>query len=303
MVLQQQISHSQVSRKFNSSKRLRSLLAAAHERGDKAAEVRYVKALGCQSVYVERNGVWVPSRRCRTRACLVCRHLDSYILVKRYGPALVKLTDAQFVTLTSPNVRAEAIGHEFDRYVDVLRRCRTKMRRARLPMVGIRSFEVTFKTAANGKAFNVHSHFIVEGADAAELLRQCWIKLFPRKVNPAAQIIEPIEDGSVEKALSYGTKPSKVYGLPGHDIYSALHGRRLFAAYGIKSIPKPLKDERTAVYRDDIVRAIYDDERHDYIGVDDGLPITGFNPLTDGRTPDKIKTKLRRGNIGPLIHS
>ncbi len=301
MDLQQRIPHGQVSLKFRASLRLKTLIAAAHARGDEKAARRYALALGCQSVYVEKNGIWMPSLRCRSRACLVCSHIDSAIRTNRYTPALLQLTDPQFVTLTSPNVRAEHIGDELDIYIKVLHYCRVTMKRKGLPMVGVRNIEVTFSPSADGKAFNVHAHLIVEGKRAAELLRQCWIGRLPR-VNAAAQTISPIDQGAVGKVFSYGNKPGSSYGSPGHDIYNAIYRRKLFSAYGIKPVEQKKKADKAAnASRDYIIRAIYDHDQHDYVN-SNGLPITGYDPLTDRRTPNEVKAKLRH-NGGSLIHT
>lgn len=196
------------------------------------------------AVTIEQKGDKFTSRYCNQRWCIVCNRIRTAKLIKGYEPALSKLKDPQFVTLTIPNVRAQFLRKAIK---DMLSACRAIQKAAQkkhernpnaLQIIGIRKVECTYNHIAND--FHPHLHFLIQGKEAAESLRAAWLKRY-QNASIEAQDIRPATKGSTQELFKYFSKiVTKVEGEaltllePLDLIFIAMRGLRTFQALGLR---------------------------------------------------------------------
>lgn len=217
---------------------------------DTVLKSAYVRTFFCNKVLTVVSGKIVGSY-CNGRWCSVCNRIRMAKMINGYKKPLESLIDPYFVTLTVPNCldfelrgTIESMISGFQSVCSVMKKRRQRGIK-KYQVVGVRKLECTvnFKTYL----FHPHFHLIVEGRDAAEDLRDLWLKKFPG-ANIKAQDIRPAQAGSLLEIFKYTVKSvfktsSGTYStdLKALDvIYTAMLGLRTFQPIGIERVDEDI---------------------------------------------------------------
>ena len=259
-------------------------------------EQSYRNTAYCASVIVQADGK-LQSRYCGNRWCLVCSRIRTGRAIDVYAPMLATWTDTHFVTLTVRNVKADDLPATV---AEILRALGTDgipkaMKRThRLPLVAVRKLECTY--SMDRQDYHPHVHMIVQGREAAFLLRDLWLKRFGDRAVIEAQDVRECDEQSHIELFKYFTKvvtsrrdgrrrmvPPSALDV----IFRAMRGRRVWQTIGCK-LPKEeesIEAERldveasAAVSRlDDTVFWQWDQSAADWIDAESGECLSGYEP-------------------------
>lgn len=167
----------------------------------------YIKSIYCGQELIpvknKKDGkMRLGSKRCEGRWCPRCQSIRIAKLIQGYGPALSKLDNLYFVTLTAPTVDGDKLN---DQIKDFQKRW-SNITRQRYWMnnkpIGIRKTECTIRP--NGM-YHYHWHVIIRGRDNAEWLVAQWLQRCPEASN-LAQDIRPVKQGEWLEIFKYFTK-------------------------------------------------------------------------------------------------
>jgi len=198
----------------------------------------YQKAWYCnESLFQDGNKV--TANYCKKRSCIVCARIMAARLMKAYAKPLLELNDLHLVTLTTPNVTGDMLDTEIDRMYNAYTKIKDNIRKTyKLKLKGFRKLEITHNSRTN--TFNPHYHILVDGKEAATLIRDLWLNQFSN-ANVRGQDIKKVRSIKEESALlevfKYVTKVviKNSFNAEALDImYCAIKGRRVYQAMGIK---------------------------------------------------------------------
>lgn len=103
--------------------------------------------------------------------------------IVRYTPETPRWKEPQLITLTVPNVSAEALaGSIGDMLHDLVAIGRAIRRTDRLPLRALRKLECTCTPDRDG--YHPHFHMVVEGLPTAQAMLRCWLELHSRVPQP-----------------------------------------------------------------------------------------------------------------------
>ena len=188
-----------------------SLIEVAEKKGKRNQAKSYRNSYYCFDLIYEKEGRLF-GKYCKCRICTLCCAIRKADIINKYYPILRHWNHAHFLTLTIKSIPAK----ELDRYADglhtVLRKIIAKHRkrnqRGKGPkLVGVRSFECNFNPKK--RTYNPHFHIIVQTEEMAKILREEWMKIFPRKyVHPVAQSLRPVKniERDLIEIIKYGSK-------------------------------------------------------------------------------------------------
>lgn len=172
------------------------------------SHIPYSRARGCCRVVQQEDGELVCSY-CRSRWCVVCNRIRMGTILNDYLPILRMWEDEEgvfFVTLTAPNVQAEALRSRVEEMKKRLRYCRRSIRETReLDFRAVENWEVTFN--GDTGTFHPHVHIAVRGKDQALALREEWLKRW-EEASRAAQEVKKWDGtkGGMKELAKYATK-------------------------------------------------------------------------------------------------
>lgn len=148
----------------------------------------YASTLRCANLLRQTDGK-VTGKYCGNRWCTVCNRIRTAKLRTAYAPELAGWADAQFVTLTIPNVQGQHLHSAVREMLAKVRLIADNIRRTdKLSWRAIRKLEVTY--SLRHRNYHPHLHLLVAGKAQADALVCRWLATFP-DANPAAQKVVP----------------------------------------------------------------------------------------------------------------
>lgn len=178
---------------------------------------------------------------CGGRWCAVCSRIRAARAIDAYMPVVETWDAPHMVTLTIPNIPGEDLPTALRRMAAVFESCRRAMKRTHgAPLIGIRKIEVTYNERT--KTFHPHYHVVVEGREAAWLLRTLWLDRFEGEALSIAQDVRPCDRGALLELFKYTTKlvtgskkgamiiPASALDV----IFRALRGKRVWQPLGFR---------------------------------------------------------------------
>lgn len=148
----------------------------------------YARTLLCANILRQADGK-VEGKYCGNRWCVVCNRIRTAKLRTAYAPELATWADAQFITLTIPNVQGKQLHSVVRELVKTVRLLADSIRRTdRLSWKAVRKLEVTYSTAR--RDYHPHLHLLVAGKAQADVIVRRWLATF-LEANPAAQKVVP----------------------------------------------------------------------------------------------------------------
>ena len=247
----------------------------------------YRNSLFCCDTLEQADGT-ITAKYCKARWCTNCNRIRTGQAINKYQPQFRKWGDPFFVTLTVPNVTAEALSDTIDEMIRLTWRtvCR-RLKRSGIALKGLRKLEITYNAGLN--TFHPHFHVIVDGQEAANALLEAWLDRNPKAVR-SAQDVRPADPGSIRELLKYFTKLVDKNGhvSPVHlDVmFRAMHRRRVFQPIGFRVLNEQddegfdeLEQTTEAITRpDEHIVWTWSQDLHDWVDESTGDVLTGFEP-------------------------
>jgi len=197
----------------------------------------YWQTYHCSNVVLQ-EGEKISSRYCNQRWCLTCNRIRTAKMINGYTSELSQLDNAQFVTLTFPNVKAKDLKLTIKEMSSNLKDIRKNLKKTYgYTLKGLRKYECTYNASRND--YNPHYHLIIEGKEQSEQLINLWLKKYP-KAERKAQDYTPVNDETINELCKYFTKvisKDNDYNPKALDImFRAVKGLRTFQPIGIKKV-------------------------------------------------------------------
>lgn len=254
----------------------------------------YRNTLRCGEV-LQQDGTTIRGKYCGNRWCLVCNSIRTAKLFTAYAPTMRSWEDAHFVTLTIPNVPAEALHGAVREMLAAVPKIARAMRRTDgLEVMAVRKLETTY--SLRRKDYHPHLHLIVNSPEVADAFVRRWLERFPTATR-AAQDITLCDGGSIPELFKYFTKLA-VKGLDGQytapppyaldTIFKAVRGLRTFQAMGFVPPKCAMEAEDGAIElnqgtqspsrRREPVSWEWADALTDWIDYGTGEVLTGYQP-------------------------
>lgn len=195
----------------------------------------YWQTYHCSNVVLQ-EGEKITSRYCNQRWCLTCNRIRTAKMINGYSGELNKLDNAQFVTLTFPNVKAKDLKLTIQGMATNLKKIRKNLKKTYgYTLKGLRKYECTYNATTN--TYNPHYHLIIEGKEQSEQVINLWLKQYPT-AKRKAQDMTPVNDETITELCKYFTKvisKDNDYNPKALDImFRASKGLRTFQPIGIK---------------------------------------------------------------------
>lgn len=245
----------------------------------------YWNTYHCSSVILQ-DGQKITSKYCNTRWCGVCNRIRTAKIINGYRPSIDQFQDSQFVTLTTPNVKAKDLLKEIEHLNDCIRRITKNLKQTYgIQLKALKKIECTYNQRTN--EYNPHLHLIVEGKDNAMKLKKHWLKM-NRASSPKAQDVTEANDTSMVELCKYFTKiitKDNDYNPKAQDIiFRAMKGKRTFQPIGIK---KDVSEDIDEIQGQEISHKppmneiwVYEKEAFDWITAD-GETLSEYEPTKE----------------------
>jgi Replication protein len=165
----------------------------------------------CSAQLTEADGK-LTGLYCNQRWCLVCARIRTARLITGYMPALQKMEDKWFLTLTRKNVPAHLLKATIREMLTVasstvrkLRRKNPRTKKRYLNFSCLRKIECTYNEVTN--EYHPHFHFIIDSETAARCILHHWLSYYGSDLaDPAGQDLRPADDNSCMELFKYFTK-------------------------------------------------------------------------------------------------
>lgn len=231
----------------------------------------------CDEMYQAEGKI--TSKYCKNRWCPQCQRIRMGALINAYAPRLEKEKELYFITLTRPNVKAEALKEEIEEYQKKWRKIQNQKwfkSATKGGMIGIKKLECTYHANKvklvryeewkeyHGKryksvrfeptnepdpwydTYHPHFHVLVSDEQTAIKIKAKWLELNP-DANPGAQQVVRVTDKK-EKDEDENEKVSKGY-LEVFKYFTKLiakdnQGKRFFDAIHMNTIFESMKGKR-----------------------------------------------------------
>lgn len=289
----------------------KALASALYHHGG-ALKRQYGRTLGCSDFVEQAPDGTLTAHYCGYRWCLVCNRIRIARAITRYAPIVAGWSDAQFVTLTLPNVPGFALADTIGEMLEAFTSCKRAIKRTHgLQFRAIRKIEVTHNPDRND--FHPHLHVIVDGEIEARALVALWLDRVPGAV-AAAQDVRPVTDGTLLEAFKYfteviskGTK-RRVDPASLAVIFEAMQGRRVWQPVGFTIPSEDLTDPEALTGLDAVNKASsrlservvwrWVQEYSDWVDWETGDTLTGYSPgdtwgaLVEAVTPSRAVDQL-----------
>jgi hypothetical protein len=248
---------------------------------DSPLKKSYINTLYCSSE-LKQDGDKITGKYCKNRWCMVCNRIRVGKCINGYMPELEKLTDPQFVTLTIPNVKKEALREATRGMILTFGAIYKKMHRwckqNRIKLMGIRKMECTYNP--NEDSYHPHFHFIIEGKTVAEKILAEWLERNPTAAL-AAQNIKPADVNSMKELFKYFTKvvTKRAIYIPAMDvIFRAIKGFKIYQPFGIRPVNDEPDDlEAVSIEINPDLLGWWKWKGMDWYHTKTGEPLTGFS--------------------------
>lgn len=166
----------------------------------------YIKSIYCgqelMPVINEDGKRRLASKRCEGRWCPRCQSIRIAKMIQGYGPALAKLDNLYFVTLTAPTVGKDELKEQMKAFQSRWRDITRQRYWTKNKPIGIRKTECTIRP---GGQYHYHWHIIIQGKENAEWVRSQWLQRCPDS-SPLAQDVRPVQQGEWLEIFKYFTK-------------------------------------------------------------------------------------------------
>lgn len=164
----------------------------------------YAATLCCSNV-LRQDGATVKGKYCGNRWCTVCNRIRTAKLRTAYAPELATWKDAQFVTLTLPNVPANRLHSTVREILNAVRRIANNVRRTDgLSWRAVRKLEVTYNRQR--RDYHPHLHLLVQGNATAHQLVARWLATFPTANAGAQKVVPCVGANAMAELFKYLTK-------------------------------------------------------------------------------------------------
>jgi hypothetical protein len=142
---------------------------------------------------------------CGCRWCVVCSRIRTARFFQGYMPAIEKMEEKWFLTLSRPNVVAAALEDEVKYYLREASLIQRHLREKReLQYSSLRKIECTYNAEAD--TYHPHFHFIFDNFLAADLFLQEWLSRNPTARLDKGNQLKKADNGSVRELFKYFTK-------------------------------------------------------------------------------------------------
>lgn len=212
----------------------------------------------CSSVLLQHDKT-ITSTYCNNRWCIVCNRIRSAKLIKGYLPEIRRFENPQSVTLTIVNVPAENLKIELTKMIGICSKINNLFRHKRdFRIKGLRKIECTYNKEEIITSYHLHLHWIIEGVQAAEALKEEWLRNYP-DAEPWCQKIKPANEESLIELFKYATKlvvkdQGDVKALD--VIFRAFKRKRVFQPVGLKRYVDENINELESQYIKDLTKAV-----------------------------------------------
>jgi len=283
-------------RKIISQKIALSLIDVARRKGKQEQVKSHWNTYHCFDRVSEVQGKLF-GRYCKNRICTVCSAIRKAEIINKYLPILETWEDCHFLTLTIKAIPAKQLPRYCKGlpkvFQQIVQKYRKRSQRGKgIALEGIRSFECNFNPMR--RTYNPHFHIIVRTREMGKILKEEWLKRFPRKyVRPCAQYLRKVEnlEQDLIEIIKYGSKiftemdldkkakgivSPYVYALALDNILTAISGRRIFERFGFDLLAdtKTSKVKTISKYHE----WIYHSELRDWFNPETGEILAGYNP-------------------------
>jgi len=248
---------------------------------------------------LDQEGVRLKGKYCNNRWCNGCNRLRTAKLINGYSPALQKLYDPYFVTLTIPSVPHDKLGESMELMHKRFYQLRDRMRKQGFPVIGLRKMECTYNPA---KGYHPHYHLIVSGEHIAKQIVNDWLTYYWKGTSPKGQDYKKADENSIKEMFKYFTKMITKSDDGEHSfsvepldkIFIAMKGKRVFQPMGIKRVSEDIEKEQSVQY-DGITPNYktwqYDDKKADYVDKF-GLTLSGYVPSETTKKLRNVCTEI-----------
>lgn len=248
---------------------------------DSPLKKSYLNSLYCCSE-LKQDGDKLTGKYCKNRWCMVCNSIRTGKSLNGYEHEFKKLVDPQFVTLTIPNVKKEALRETIrdmkKKWTAIYKKLHRQCQQLKIKLIGIQKLECTYNAEAD--EYHPHFHFIIEGKAIAEAIHDEWLQRYPA-AKPIAQKVKPADINTMKELFKYFTKvvTNRTIYYPAMDvIFRAMVGFKVFQPFGIR----PVNDEPDDL--DAITLETYIDQLtwwkwkgNDWYHAGTGEALTGYN--------------------------
>ena len=253
----------------------------------------YWNSYYCSSTLTEGVDGKIRGKYCKCRWCLVCNSIRTAQHINTYGPIVDTWSDAQFVTLTEKNCKANDLSDRITAMTRVLTGIkevlyrRYRRGRSNEPLVGIRKLECTYNS--NTDEYNPHFHIIIKDPEHAEFVHSEWLKRNDL-AGEKGQQVKPCQSGTLPELFKYMTKlltgdksEKKLMHTTALDtIFQAMKGRRTIQNFGFKVGGREDDEKPTDVTGRDVMAVlVWCQAGSDWYYVDgenEGEGLTGYQP-------------------------
>lgn len=192
-----------------------------------------------------QEGKKLTSKYCNNRWCLICNRIRTAKMINGYTPEIENFKDAQFVTLTIPNVKAKDLKSSIELMNKALLDIRKNLKKTYgLKLKALRKYESTYNKQRDD--YHPHFHLILDGIETSKALVELWLNRF-KESDRKAQDISKADDTSLIELCKYFTKviaKDNDYNPKALDImFRAVKGKRTFQPIGIKKTVSEDVDE------------------------------------------------------------
>ena len=236
---------------------------------------------GCSNI-LQQTGQKLTGKYCGNRWCVVCNRIKIAKLINAYKPALEKLKDKRFVTLTIKNVKGENLRSAIQEMTKTFILIKKQFQKKKIRFVGIRKMECTYNTREN--EYHPHFHLIIEGIQPATLLVNKWLERYPVS-DKRAQYNEETDEGSLMELFKYFSKiitDGVVYIEALDLIFTSMYGLRVYQSFGIPKVNEVSEEieELQAQTIEDLKEAekTWHWIDNDWIDKTTGEMLTGYEP-------------------------
>lgn len=236
---------------------------------------------GCSNI-LQQNGNKITGKYCGNRWCVVCNRIKIAKLINAYKPAIEKIEEKRFVTLTIKNVMGENLRSAIQEMTKTFQNIRRDFHKKKIVFIGIRKIECTYNPKTN--EFHPHFHLIVSGKLVAEQLVYKWLQRYPN-ANQKAQNNKEADNNSVMELFKYFSKiiTDKTVYIEALDlIFTSMYGLRVYQSFGIPKVDNVTEEieELQAQTIADLVEAekTWHWIENDWVDKTTGEYLTGYTP-------------------------
>lgn len=214
----------------------------------------------CDTLSQERGKI--TSKYCKNRWCPQCQRIRMGALINAYGPRLSEEKDLYFVTLTRPNVKADELKDEINKYQELWRKIQNQKwfkAATKGKLIGIKKLECTYHATRtklhkrvkwveeHGKkckvetfvptdvpdpwydTYHPHFHVLVSSYEIAEEILAKWLELNPTSRRKAQDLRKVTGNKGYLEVFKYFTKLIAKDNL-GKRYFDAPHMNTIFEA-------------------------------------------------------------------------